>query len=67
MVLFSCSFVTQRGLAGEYRISEEIWQRGFGKTPSCRKSSDLRQENGEGHKTRNMRITEFFNRPQVFD
>jgi len=28
----------------ECHISPEMWQMEFGKTPSCRKSSDLRQE-----------------------
>jgi hypothetical protein len=37
-----------RSEAGEYRISSEMWQREFGKTPSCRKSSDLRQEKTVG-------------------
>jgi hypothetical protein len=29
---------------GECGISSEMWQREFGKTPSCRKSSDLRHK-----------------------
>jgi len=32
------------GQAGECRISSEMWQRDFGKNPSCRRSSDLKQE-----------------------
>src|SRR5208337_1661718 len=47
--------------AGECRISSEMWQREFGKTPSCRKSSEMRQEKTVGLRSNTLEFSDLSN------